>query len=296
MKRVKNFNRLFVIILIFLLGTFNSPFKVQAEENGLIYDSLSIFVMPQYTTPEDWDIDKPAVFISLYGSLVNESDTPYSGEIRIPTFSSELSMHFSLAGRFDDQGTVEVVEATVDEKTDEIVWELDHEVEPSELYNFVVEYYFAFDYDDTDYEFTFPYQIERNAKIMDMLFFEPYNAEDFAVEGDIGEGEETNSFGITAHKFDLGEVEAKTQFDIAVSYKKDDTVTTLEAIETLIEQADELADLTNDPAAQETSSASPSSVDVELMITSSIGVIVVLLLAFFIFQNYRKNRKKDHVA
>lgn len=298
MKRIINFHLIFIITMLLGLTNFyfNFPQNVEAKEDELIYESLSVFVMPQYTTPEDWDSEQPAVFVSLLGSLVNESDKPYLGEIRIPTFSSGSDVHFSLAGKFNDEGVSEELEATLDEKSNEIVWQVEDEIEPGEHYNIVVEYYFAFEHEDSSFEFSFPYQVERKAKIMDMLFFQPYNAEEFTVNGDIGEGVETNSFGITAHKFDLGEVQANTKYDISISYMKNDMVTTLEAIETLIDQANELAELHNGASVEDASSTSPSPSDVELIITSSIGVIVLLLFVFFIVQDYRKHKKRAQIV
>lgn len=293
MKRINMFPLIFIMLLLFY-GTSNHfifTHNVEAKENELIYESLSVFVMPQYTTPEDWDSDKPAVFVSLLGSLVNESDTPYSGEIRIPTNPSNSDVHFSLVGKFNEEGVAQEVEATLDEQTNEIVWQVDKEVNKGEHYNFVVEYYFEIDHDKSNFAFTFPYEVERKAKIMDILFFEPYNAEDFRVKGNIGEGEEVNAFGMKAQKFDLGEVEENTPYDISVSYIKEDMVTTLEAIEDLKDQADKLAELSKEKSEEE-NSVEQATNHVEVVITSSIGVVVLLLFVFFIVLDVRKNRKK----
>src|SRR5699024_2217570 len=164
--------------------------------------------------------------------------------------------------------------------------------EPGEAYNFVTEYYFALTQDGISYEFSFMHALERDTNKMNILFFEPYDAEGYTVNSEYDASEETDAYGISAHLFDLVEVETGEVFDASITYDKESNITTLEAIDTLTDQADVLAQLSEDEQS-ESQHTSESGIGVDGIVLIIIACIVVAIFAFFIFKNYRKTNKKS---
>src|SRR5699024_956345 len=272
-----------VIILLILIGI-NGPSKIHAEAQlDTPYENLSIYIMPQYNNPEEWE-DVPSVFIGLYGTLRNDIDTPLE-EVRIPIVEMDGDFHLSLVGDTVNE-KIEDIDAEVDETTNEVVWQLEQPLEKGETYDFLVEYFIKIKEEDQTYTIRLPYQMEREADIMDLLVFEPFNADAFEIESDLGEIESTDQFGLKVHKVDIGEVEANTEFNLTIQYEKPDYVTTLEAIESLTEQAERLAEASEQMKEEEDSGFFTVENIVMIVLDTIIIAILILLIIF-------KRRKKQ---
>src|SRR5690625_4137142 len=81
------------------------PIETQAqtsEETDLTYELLTIHIMPHYVEPEEWEHDQPAVLTGIHGTLINESETVFTGDIRIPVPSDWEAFQFASAGEVAD--------------------------------------------------------------------------------------------------------------------------------------------------------------------------------------------------
>src|SRR5699024_5428367 len=107
------------------------------------YELLTIHIMPHYVEPEEWEHDQPAVLTGIHGTLINESETVFTGDIRIPVPSDWEAFQFASAGEVADGEVVNEVEATVDEETGIVTLHPENGIEPGENYHFVLEYYSA---------------------------------------------------------------------------------------------------------------------------------------------------------
>lgn len=283
-----------VMMIIFTQSVPVNGIKVLADENAsLTYEELTIYVMPQYATPDEWEADKPAVLVGVHGTLINESDRAYTEGIRIPTPSEQPNFQFSQAGEFESDGTVRDVKATMEETSGDILWQPEQAIDPGEEYHFLTEYYFSPVNEGISYTFSFTHELERDAKNMKILFFEPYGAENFTVYSDIDASKKTDDYGIATYVFTLDKVENHTVFDTTVTYEKEDTVTTLEAIDTLKEQADVLAQISEEEQAK-SSHPVRSGLEVDKVVLFIIGFMVVGLFIFFIRRNNKtRNMKID---
>lgn len=281
------------LALFFHLGSFSISANVEASESStLTYEELQIYVMPQYTQPEEWESDEPAVIIGMYGTLVNGTDAPYSDDIQIPVHSDPSDFQFSRVGKLDDEGSIQDVEATFDDKSSTITWQLADALEPGDAYHFFIEYYFAPAWEDTSFQFSYVYELERKADQLNILLFEPYGAENFTVDTETDSGEEGVVFGIHAHVFDWEEAEEGTVFDASVRYEKEDNVTTLEALETLEEKARELSEISQENAVKESAEAEQTTMQVERIVFIAITIVIVGLFVYFIFKNRKAVKKK----
>lgn len=280
---------LFMALVIGLLINLNlwGPTKVLAnKQQSLSYNNLSIYIMPQYSEPNDWE-DKPAIFIGVYGTLKNNSENDSVNEISLPIVQADGDFHLHLVGdTVEDK--IENITADFNAEKREVSWEPNEVIKPGDTYDFLVEYYISVDSKDNNYEITIPYELERNADIMDMLIFEPFNAENFNVESNVEKIETTDQFGIKVHKLEVGEAQAETTVDVTLLYEKSDNVTTMEAIEMLTEQAEKISEA-NEALAEKQASEEKTFFTVENIVMIAIAFFAIVSLIWFMTKNRRKN-------
>src|SRR5690625_3516348 len=90
---------IYCFLCIIIIAVSYPPWLVMAgEDTHLVYEDLTIHLMPQYAEPEEWETDEPTVLVGIHGTLVNESEEPFSNEIRIPLPYEEPGFQFSQAG------------------------------------------------------------------------------------------------------------------------------------------------------------------------------------------------------
>lgn len=277
-----------IILLLFFQVNLISPIDTYAnEEESLSYENLSVYMMPQYSAPEDWD-DQPAVFIGVYGTLKNESNNDIN-EVILPIVTTAGDLQLHLVGDTVEE-KIERIDAEIDEASMQISWKPNEKIKPNDTYDFLLEYYVAIEEYDNKYEFNIPYTLERQAEIMDMLIFEPFNAENFEIKSNVENYDTTDQFGIKVHKLEVGEAEFGSTFDVNISYEKENRVTTLEAIEALTEQAQQISEA-NESFQEEQAKAEETFFTVENIVMLVIASVIIILLVIFILQNRRKRRR-----
>lgn len=258
-----------------------APVYAEEDHPGLIYEHLTIYVMPQYVEPETWESVGPPVLIGIHGTLANESETSYRKDIRIPAPHDATDFQFAKAGKFIDGETIEELEAIVDEGTGEIVWEPGEDIAPGETYDFVVEYYFSLTKEGHVHELPYIYSLERETETANILIFEPYNAEQFSISGEADLT--TEMLGVPVHVYNFTNRDSGKIMDVTISYEKSDSVTTVEAM-------DEGA-----PPAESAATASEGSTT-EIVFSIILSVIIIGLLLFFIWKSRKKSvQRKEKV-
>jgi len=280
---------IYCFLCIIIIAVSYPPWLVMAgEDTHLVYEDLTIHLMPQYAEPEEWETDEPTVLVGIHGTLVNESEEPFSNEIRIPLPYEEPGFQFSQAGEMQQEEPIENVETTLEEASGEIVWQSDQVIEPGDYYHFLIEYYFIPEQKDISYKFSYLYELERDAKMLSMLLFEPFGAKNFMVSLD--DGHVTNIQGIPAHVFDFGEVGAGTLIEATAAYDKEDNATTVEAMEALSAQSDDdHSQTTEDSAPGAAVEGSQSGGNTEGIVMIGLSIVIIVLFLFFGF----RFRKKD---
>lgn len=284
-----------VIIILFFHGTIFGSVSVLADnDSALTYEELAIQVMPQYAEPDEWEPGKPALLIGMHGILKNTSGSPFSEEIRFPVPYDELDFQLSLTGEFDDEGAVHDTDAVLDEESGEVVWQLEDSLEPGDSYRFVMEYFYNPFEEGQPHRFEYAYELDMDAELLNLLFFEPVGAEDFTVSG--GEPDRiTEMLSVSVHVFEMEEAEAGASFNKAVSYDKQDGVTTVEAMETQMTPPDD------DIHAQFYNNGAQGSggplIETEGALMISLAIVIAGLFIFFGLRSGRRepafNRKKN---
>lgn len=281
-------NMTLIILVFFQMNLTISTEALASEEHSLSYENLSVYVMPQYSSPDNWG-DQPSVFIGVYGTLKNESDN-HINEVSVPIVKTAGEFQLHLVGDTVEE-KIASIDAEIDKSNWQISWEPNEAIKANETYDFLVEYYVSIEEQDKKYELSIPYTLERQADLMDVLIFEPFNAENFAVDSNIEKSDSTDQFGIKVHKLEIGEATTGSMFDLNISYEKENRTTTLEAIETLTEQAQQISEANETFQEEQANAEEKSFFTVENTVMLIIALIIIVLLVIFIFQNRRNNKR-----
>lgn len=290
MKRSSKFSiyAMIILLLVYIPLHLVLPLQVSASKaDSVSYENLSVYIMPQYNVPDGWE-DRSTLFIGVYGTLKNNATDESINEIRLPYIESDGDFHLELVGDTVDE-KIEPVEAEIDDTTREIVWQPNESIEPEGSYDFLAEYYLSIDDESTTYEVDVPYVLERDADIMDLLIFEPFNAEEFVVETNVENVEMTDQFGILVHKLDVGEATAETAIDVKLLYEKRDTITTMDAIGRLTEQAEQLAEASEAQAEAE----ADKLFTVENIVMAVLALVIIFILIVFIWRNRKRSKNQS---
>ncbi|PYZ93403.1 hypothetical protein CR194_09475 [Salipaludibacillus keqinensis] len=282
MKCKNLLKRLLVIIIISSLFIFPQGYLAEPlEDSELNFKELVVQVMPQYVEPEGWEEGKPAVLVGQHGIFTYQGETSFEGEFRVSVPHQEPAFTLSLVGKFDEEGIVHEVDAELDEETGHLVWEPEEELEQGDEYRFVIEYYYD-PYEETDpYQFFYNYELELPAETMSLLLFEPFGAEDFTMSEEADR--ETEMFGVLAHAYDSEDAEVGTTFNLDISYEKEDSVTTLEAMETQTPPDDDIHAQFRDDSSPEAAAGNGGTplIDTESALMISLSIIIAGMFVFF---------------
>ncbi|UTR16608.1 hypothetical protein MM221_08805 [Salipaludibacillus sp. LMS25] len=255
--------------------------QTNMENSPLTYEELVIKVLPQYVNPEGWEDERPAVLVGQHGTLKNEGESSYNGEIRIPVSSDNQTFKVSMVGMFDEQGVVHDVEASVDKETQEVVWEIEEALDSNAHYQYVIEYFIdPYDLSEDTYTFSYHYELERRADDLTIMIFEPFGSEEFTLSQE--PDQELEMYGVIAHIFEEEMASEGEAFTFVISYEKADRLTTLEALESQVVPNDEIhAQFQTDDTSELATNGTRPLIDLEGAIMISTALIIASLFVFF---------------
>lgn len=131
-------------ILICLLLLLN-PSNTAGEENQniLTMEELSIKVMPEFAYhPNDVKKEQPPLLIGYQGTMRNHSGLPQKGQIELPLPMEEKNFRIGYVADYSsDLSKVYEIEYIIDQEKGTISWTTSEEIQPNDVYKFVVEFY-----------------------------------------------------------------------------------------------------------------------------------------------------------
>lgn len=277
--------------IIFSLLTFMPGLsKAESTGNPLQMEELTIQVMPEFAYhPDDKKQDTPPLLVGYHGALINNSDQPQKGQIEIPLPVEEEGFNLGFVADYSsDLSEMNEIEYELDKKTGTISWTTSEEIQPQELYRFVIEYYTDSIKEGKESN-TLEYHFESFADIglMSLIFVEPLKTERFKLEPE-AESHQKNSYNMNMFIYMSQGMKPGEEKTITLDYDRVEEKTTGEIM-------DEMAGGT---AKQGTSTNNEEKIPV-WMIASVVGGVSVLAAGILIFflrkkkTNRVENKKTD---
>ena len=106
-------------------------------------EELSIKIMPEFAYhPNDEKKEHPPLLIGYQGTMLNQSEQPQKGQIEIPLPMDDKNFRIGYVADYSsDLSKVYEIEYIIDQEKGTISWTTSEEIQPNEVYKFVVEYY-----------------------------------------------------------------------------------------------------------------------------------------------------------
>ncbi len=285
---------LFIAVLVIQL-TLLPPNEAYGNESSLTFSELSIQVMPEFINPEDWDYTVPSLLVGYHGSVVNETEEPYDGEIivRVPTNLSQFQLGY-VAQEVDAERHLPV-DFTVNEEGQYIALSPQEPILPNETFNFIIEHFSASIEGGGERNFTYEFLANSDISDFNLAIYAPYRAENFQVDQE--PTFITDNFGVDIYVYELGNLNQGEVLEFEASYSKDSIVTTIEAFNSFEMPNDEThAGLNEQGQAQGGNNSLISTEDAVLI---SLTIIIVGAFIYIILrkkQDGKTNSKEKSVT
>lgn len=221
------------IILFFI---FQLPDKGNAETkfNVLNMEELTIQVMPEYSYhPKDKKKNAP-LLVGYHGALKNNAEEAQKGQVVIPLPMDEKNFRIGFVADYSrDLTEMNEIEYELDKEKGTISWETSEEIQPQEIYKFVIEYYTdSIKENDDKMSMTYDFKNFADIGLFNLIFVEPLNTESFKLEP-ASEQHQKNSYNMNMFLYQSQGMKPGDEKNISLEYKRTDDRTTAEIMENM---------------------------------------------------------------
>lgn len=225
MKRFIKMSMLFTLLFAF-------PFSTSGQEQTppLTMEELSIQVMPEYSYhPHDKSKSKSPLLIGYHGTLMNKSEQPLKGKIEIPLPIKQKGFQIGFVADYNrDQSQMYEIEYELNKETGTISWTTSEEVQPGELYKFVIEFYTnEITENNSVKSLSYSFKSFADIGIVRILFLEPLKAENFRLTP-AADSHQENGYGMNMFMYQIQGMKANETKDIQLEYKRSESKTTID--------------------------------------------------------------------
>jgi hypothetical protein len=265
-----------LIMSFILLFIFQLPGLAEAEAKPdvLNMEELTIQVMPEYSYHPKDKKKNPPLLVGYHGALKNNAEQPQKGQVVVPLPMDEKNFRIGFAGDYSrDLTEMNEIEYELDQEKGTISWETSEEIQPGEIYKFVIEYYTdSISEKDGTKELAYDFTNFTEIGLLNLIFVEPLNSESFKLEP-ASEQQQKNSYNMNMFLYQSQGMKAGEAKNIKLEYKRTDDRTTAEIME----------DMAGDAKKAGTVKQNDEKMPLWLVITvvGSITIIAALLLIFF---------------
>lgn len=261
----------FILLFIFQLPGLA---EAEAKPDVLNMEELTIQVMPEYSYHPKDKKKNPPLLVGYHGALKNNAEQPQKGQVVVPLPMDEKNFRIGFAGDYSrDLTEMNEIEYELDQEKGTISWETSEEIQPGEIYKFVIEYYTdSISEKDGTKELAYDFTNFTEIGLLNLIFVEPLNSESFKLEP-ASEQQQKNSYNMNMFLYQSQEMKAGEAKNIKLEYKRTDDRTTAEIME----------DMAGDAKKAGTVKQNDEKMPLWLVITvvGSITIIAALLLIFF---------------
>ncbi|WHX39698.1 hypothetical protein QNH36_18770 [Mesobacillus sp. AQ2] len=261
----------FILLFIFQLPGLA---EAEAKPDVLNMEELTIQVMPEYSYHPKDKKKNPPLLVGYHGALKNNAEQPQKGQVVVPLPMDEKNFRIGFAGDYSrDLTEMNEIEYELDQEKGTISWETSEEIQPGEIYKFVIEYYTdSISEKDGTKELAYDFTNFTEIGLLNLIFVEPLNSESFKLEP-ASEQQQKNSYNMNMFLYQSQGMKAGEAKNIKLEYKRTDDRTTAEIME----------DMAGDAKKAGTVKQNDEKMPLWLVITvvGSITIIAALLLIFF---------------
>lgn len=265
-----------LIMSFILLFIFQLPGLAEAEANPdvLNMEELTIQVMPEYSYHPKDKKKNPPLLVGYHGALKNNAEQSQKGQVVVPLPMDEKNFRIGFAGDYSrDLTEMNEIEYELDQEKGTISWETSEEIQPGEIYKFVIEYYTdSISEKDGTKKLAYDFTSFTEIGLLNLIFVEPLNSESFKLEP-ASEQQQKNSYNMNMFLYQSQGMKAGEAKNIKLEYKRTDDRTTAEIME----------DMAGDAKKAGTVKQNDEKMPLWLVITvvGSITIIAALFLIFF---------------
>lgn len=225
--------KLSMAMFLFFIWTLPAQADAENTKNVLKMEELTIQVMPEYSRhPKDKKKNNPPLLVGYHGALKNDDLEPQKGQVVIPLPVEEKNFRIGFVADYSrDLTEMNEIEYELDQEKGTISWETSEEIQPQEMYKFVIEYY-TDGIQEKNSTNTLKYDFKSFAEIglMNLIFVEPLKTETFKLEPE-AEQHQKNSYNMNMFLYQSQGMKPNEEKVITLEYKRNETKTTAEIME-----------------------------------------------------------------
>ncbi|MHC0038936.1 SHOCT domain-containing protein [Pseudoneobacillus sp. C159] len=228
-----------VILILFFVPTLHPLAEI--AESPLKMKELAIQVMPEYSYhPEDTKKNHPPLLIGYQGTFINQSSQAQKGKIEIPLPDDLKDLRIGFVADYSSNlSEMYEIEYTYDKNSRTISWETSYEIQPDDLYKFVVEFYCNEITQKLDVKnFTYTFKSFADISLVNITFLEPLKTENTRIEP-APENHQQNPYGMNLFLYQLQGVKKGEVKSYQVNYKRSSEYTTVELMNRIAPNRDE---------------------------------------------------------
>ncbi|RSD27832.1 hypothetical protein [Mesobacillus subterraneus] len=259
-----------------LLFSFQLPDLAKAEDtsNVLKMEEFTIQVMPEYSYHPKDKKKNPPLLVGYHGALKNNATEAQKGKVVIPLPMEDKNFRIGFVADYSrDLTEMNEIEYELDQENGTISWETSAEIQPQEIYKFVVEYY-TDSINTKDGSKTLAYEFKSFAEIglLNLIFVEPLNTDSFKLEP-ASEQHQKNSYNMNMFLYQGQGMKPGEEKNIKLEYKRAESRTTAEIME------DMAGDAKKAGTVKQNEEIMP--LWLVLTVTGSVTLLAAVLLIFF---------------
>lgn len=222
-----------VICLLFALPGLTSA----ADKNDMLkMEELSVQVMPEFSFhPSDKNEEQPPLLIGYHGTLINKTETSQKGEIEIPLPMDAKNFRIGFVADYaGDRTEMNEIKYSLDKEKGTIAWETSNEIEPQELYKFVIEFYTDSIKAKDNGEKTLSYTFKSFADIgmLNLIFVEPLKTDSFKLEP-AAETHQKNTYNMNMFLYQQRGMKPNEEKNVELVYKRTESATTMDIMDAM---------------------------------------------------------------
>ncbi|WP_052948698.1 hypothetical protein [Mesobacillus campisalis] len=213
---------------------FTAPLMVSAENAApLQMEELTIQVMPEFAYhPKDKKQAHPPLLVGYHGSLKNNTGEPQKGQVELPLPIGDENFKIGFVADYShDLTEMNEIQYELNKESGTISWTTSDEIQPQELYKFVIEYYTDSIKDEGEKNtLQYEFQSFSNIGLMNLIFVEPLKTDRFKLAPE-AESHQKNSYNMNMFIYQSQGMKPGDTKAVSLEYVRGEEKTTGEIME-----------------------------------------------------------------